>query len=367
MIEEGGVYSDKGIKKLIERGLICSKEAVNENQIQPSSLDLRLGEMGYCLPFSSISSNGNFEEFLKNNSSYDVDLSKNGFLHKNCVYVFELQEYLKLPPGISGRVNPKSSIGRIDVHVRLIAENGTSFDKIPYGYSGKLWVEIYPRSFDIIVRKGDCLNQLRFFDSNTCCLDEDCLKKINKNYGLLFESNNDTECLLSEGKGLFNGIFSLTLDLDERFPGFVSKENAPPVDLSKRDLPFSEYFDKVYLSKGLGKGLIVNSNSFYILSSKEIISIPANLCSEMVDIETDAGEVRVHYAGFFDPNFRAQATLEVRNFGQPFLLTDGQRIGSFKFYRMKDLPEVLYGEKGKGSHYQGQHGPKLAKYFDMNK
>ena len=365
-MEKIGVYSDIDIKNLIGDRIVYSDKDIIDSQIQPSSLDLRLGKRGFCLPFSSVSSGEDFESFLKNNSSYEIDLNYNGFLHKDCVYVFELQESLRLPSGLSGRVNPKSSIGRIDVHVRLIAENGCSFDNIPDGYNGKLWIEIYPRSFDVVVREGDCLNQLRFFDSGLSSVGKDELKKIDGDLGLFFCSKDESSCSLVDGDNVIEDSICSTLDLDRDNPGFVARENAPPVDLSRRDLPFSEYFERVYLSGRDKNSLIINSNSFYILSSKEIISIPSDFCSEMVDIKTDSGEVRVHYAGFFDPNFRAQATLEVRNFGQPFLLVDGQKIGSFKFYKMESSPKVLYG-KDKGSHYQSQKGPKLAKYFDMSK
>ncbi|GEM_PF-5658 len=362
--EGKGVYSDDGIRSLIDRRVICSNNKINESQIQPSSLDLRLGSRGFCLPFSSVPSGTNFDSFLERNCSYDIDLSKNGFLHKGCIYVFKLQESLNLPEGIGGRINPKSSIGRIDVHVRLIVEGGRSFDKIPFGYKGDLWIEVYPRSFDIIVHEGDCLNQMRLFDFGIDCLDASELNELNRSQGILFDSKTG-DGLSGNSFIVDDNIVSASLDLDENNPGFVAKHNTPPIDLSRRDHLFSEYFDKVYLSGEDKKQIIVGPNSFYILSSKEVVSVPKDFCSEMMDIETDSGEVRVHYAGFFDPNWNAQATLEVRNFGQPFLLRDGQKIASFKFYPMKSSPRELYGSSEKGSHYHRQNGPRLAKFFRM--
>jgi dCTP deaminase len=358
-----GVYCDEGLRELIKRGVVYSRDEIKESQIQPSSLDLRLEDRGFCLPFSSVSSDNDFASFLEKNSSYDIDLNRNGFLHKGCVYVFKLQESLNLPEGVGGRVNPKSSIGRIDVHVRLIAENGKSFDRIPFGYKGDLWIEIYPRSFDIIVHKGDCLNQMRLFDIGTDCLSNFELKELDRSHGLLFDSGGNR---LGDSSFISEDIVFMRLELDENNPGFVAKHNAPPIDLSRRDHVFSEYFDRVYLSGSGKKQIIVGQNSFYILSSKEVINVPKDFCSEMTDIETDSGEVRVHYAGFFDPNWSAQATLEVRNFGQPFLLKDGQRVASFKFYPMKSSPGGLYGSSEKGSHYHKQKGPKLSKFFVMN-
>jgi dCTP deaminase len=360
--EKRGVYSDEGIKDLIKKRIIFSEKEIGDDQIQPSSLDLRLGGKGFCLPFSSLPSDGDFDSFLKNNCSYDIDLNKNGFLHKGCIYILKLQESLDLPEDVGGRINPKSSTGRIDVHVRLITENGEVFDKIPFGYKGDLWVEIYPRSFDIIVHEGDCLNQMRLFDSGTECLSNFELGLLNGKEGLLFEPEGD--CCFEKNVGVFDdNVVSMSLELDKDNPGFVARHDAPPVDFSRRDHVFSDYFDRVYLSGKNKDYIIVGQDSFYVLSSKEIIHVPGDFCSEMADIETDSGEVRVHYAGFFDPNWNAQATLEVRNFGQPFLLKDGQKIASFKFYPMKSSPKELYGVSGKGSHYHKQKGPRLAKYF----
>jgi dCTP deaminase len=155
-----------------------------------------------------------------------------------------------------------------------------------------------------------------------------------------------------------------TLELDPRNPGYVAKKNAPPVDLSKKQRA-SDYFDKISLNSD--GHVIVDKDAFYILSSREVVRIPKDSCAEMSDVETTSGEFRSHYAGFFDPNFNAQATLELRNYGSPFLLVNGQKIASLKYYPMKIMPDKAYGEGKLKSNYQGQRGPKLAKYFDSSK
>jgi dCTP deaminase len=363
-----GVYSDDQLKGLIREKIIFAEEEIGEKQLQPSSLDLRLGSQAFRMPFSSVPVNGDFEDFLKNNSSYGIDLEGQNFLHKNEVYVIRLQEGLFLPPHMAARANPKSSIGRTDIHVRLITDNGNSFDEIPVGYRGNLWLEVCSRSFDIKTRPGDCLNQLRLFDKGLECLERKELESLHRDSGLLARLN------LKKGVGFsgeefekFVGVDRVytSLDLDPKNPGYVAKRNAPLVDLSLKDCPASNYFDKISLDRN-GQ-MIADKDAFYILSSKEIVHIPQSTCAEMSDVETASGEFRSHFAGFFDPNFNAQATFELRNYGVPFLLVGGQKIASMKYFPMKTLPLRPYGGGDVGSHYQGQKGPRLAKFFDMEK
>lgn len=362
-----GIYSDGGLKRLIDNEIILSDGKIEDDQIQPSSLDMKIGNEVYCMPYSSVSFKGNFESFLSNNNLYKFNLEDNGFLHKGSVYVVKLQERVSLPKELIGRANPKSSSGRIDVHVRMLTDDGGAFDSIPSGYNGNLWLEIYSRSFNLSLNEGTSLNQLRIMDNQLSSLGDVELECLQREDGLLSVINDGKPVLLDAGKSrdlIRNGRVYTTLELDADNPGFVAKSNAPLLDLSKRNLPASAYFDKIRLD---GSGFVVDSDSFYILSTEEAVNIPTDHCAEMVDVETISGEFRSHYAGFFDPGFFSQATLELRNYGQPFLLSKDQRIASLVYHRLKELPERDYGSEGVVSHYQGQKGPSLAKFFDSKK
>jgi dCTP deaminase len=249
-----GVYPDKEIRQLIEQGVITSSKEIQPSQIQPASIDLTMGKILYHMPYSSIPK-GNVDEFLNTRASYRVDLEKNGFLHKGNIYVAELNESLNLPPNIQAKANPKSSIGRIDVHVRLITEDGRYFDEVPAGYKGKLFLEIYPISFDIILSPNSSLNQIRFFDIETEKLSSGMLGYLSK-YETLLTNKGEK---LQEDSFINDDFVQLTLDLSEDTIGYVARHDAPPIDLSKRDLPLSKYFSKVNI---VNNGIIIQKILF---------------------------------------------------------------------------------------------------------
>lgn len=368
-----GVYPDKGIEKLIQEGIISSENKIEENQIQPSSLDLRLGDIGFCIPYESFPLKNNskkLEDYFKSISHYELDFGKNNFLHHGKIYAIKLQERLSLPEGLKAKSNPKSSIGRTDIHVKLITENGVSFDKVSQNYKGDLWLQIISGSFDIKVSPGLSLNQIRFSDISANESDNNELKSIHRKWGILydyFNSNNFKKVgMKSIEKYIKDRKISIGINISENLPkgivGYIAKKNIPhPVDLSKRDHSIEEYFDIIPFSK---KGIIINPSDFCILSSYEIVNIPKGYCAEVVDIDTSSGEFRTHYAGFFDPGFKAQAVLEVRNFGiAPILLRHKQRIANLEFSQLEELPKRVYGGKKIKSTYQNQNGPKLSKFF----
>ncbi len=359
-----GVVSDKEIKKLISDGSILSKSGIREEQIQPSSIDLTIGAKGFCVNSSSIPESDNLTDFFQSRSNYKLDLSKETFLHKGYVYVVQLNEFLKLPEYLQAKANPKSSIGRTDIHVRLITENGKSFDKIAGGYKGELWIEICPRSFDIICKEGISLNQLRVFNTNSRGLNSGELSTLHKEEGILFYPIQKMKKIDSLENLLDNGELNIRLDLSNKISGYTAKKYAPPVNLLRKDNRASEYFEMVNIKN---KEIIISEDSFYILNSFEIINIPEGYCAEFLEVDTSSGEFRAHYAGFFDPGFCAQGVLELRNIGgTPFTIKDKQKIATVRYFQLKELPEKVYGRKI-NSTYQGQKGPKLAKFFDMKK
>ncbi len=360
-----GVISDRGIMEFIRKGRIYSSKEIKELQIQPSSIDLTLGSKGFCLPSSEIPIVRNLEEFFQSTASYEIDLSEERFLHSGQVYVVKLNEGLKLPEHFRAKANPKSSTGRVDVHVRLLCEKGEQFDNVPKGYKGNLWLEICPNSFDIVCKEGISLNQLRIFNTNSRGLNNGELYDLHQEEGILFELNNgrrrkvrNIEYFIDE-EGL-----NIRLDLSRKISGYVAKKGAPAVNLLRRDNPASEYFEEVSPKKGK---ITVSKDSFYILNSSDIIRIPDGYCAEVLPVDTNYGEYRAHYAGFFDPGFNAQGVLELRNTGVTDInLKDRQKIAKIRFFHLKEPSVNIYGKKIK-SNYQGQKGPQLAKFFDVSK
>ncbi len=358
-----GIFSDEGLKNLIDENIIKLEEPLVEGQIQPSSIDLRLGSRGFCIPYSSLPIKGSLEDYFEDVAHYPLDFDRNDFLHKGKVYVVELQESLNLPEYFAARSNPKSSIGRTDIHVRMVTDRGEVFDNVPYGYKGKLWLEIIPHSFDIKLKRGISLNQLRVFDVGIKNLIDDELKCAHREEGLVFEKVRGKKKKIKE-LSLEEGVVYMSINLKGNLAGYVARADAPPVDLLRKDHPASKYFNEI---KAIDGELVVQRNLFYILNTVEIFNIPTDSCGEMCDIKTELGEIRAHYAGFFDPGFCAQAVAELRNLGDPFLLKHGQRVGGIEFFRLKSPSKVAYGAKSLKSFYQGQEGPRLAKFFDAKK
>jgi dCTP deaminase len=357
-----GVYSDVDLRKAMDSKVITSEVEIKPEQVQPSSIDLTLGNVGYCLPYSSIpgcNSLGNYFEYIKNYRMDDI--SKGVHLHKGQVYVVRLNERLNLQGSsisLGARANPKSSIGRTDIQVRLITDGCSEFDNVNVGYNGGLWLEIIPRSFDIKIKSGIALNQLRIFNHKEA-VSYDQLMTVHKEEGLVFENGRKVKM----NRSLDGDLVHLTCDLSRNVGAYVARNDCPcAVDLTKRDNPFSMFFSPVYTKD---KSIILNPNSFYIMSSNEEVNIPKDFCCEMGDVETSIGEFRAHYAGFFDPGFRARAVLEVRNHGMAFMIKHKQPIASMIYYPLVRDSEMLYGTSG--SNYQGQNRLTPAKFFDRDK
>ena len=354
---EGTVYVDSAIKGFIESGVIKhSSQEIDEKQIQPSSLDLRcgFGKRIWHMPYSSIPK-GNIMDFLNSRSDYGFDLTEKRFIHKKNVYIIELEEKLTLPKDISAKSNPKSTTGRSDIHTRLITEDGQSFDDIRRGYEGRLFLEIVSNSFNLFIPPGHSFNQIRFFNGIGKKLDQGMLEYLARSESLLLNADGNS---IDGEKFIRDGAVYLTLDLEKT--GYKVRDDAPAVDLSSGEefYPASRYFEKVNLNED---GLMIIPDSFYLLNSKEVVTIPQDHCAEMVDISTTLGEFRAHYAGFFDPYFRDFGTMEVRNAGNtPFLLRNGQPISSLVFYALIGKPSEVYG-KERGSHYRG--GRVFPKFF----
>lgn len=335
MAEPDGVLSDRELEAMIAEGAIRAENEIDMGQVQPASLDLRLADDVYRIRASFLPGKAGSVGRLLHESDlqmHRMDISRGAVLETGCVYLALLSESLALPPGISGRANPKSSTGRLDVFTRLITDHGEAFDDVPEGYHGPLYLEISPRTFSILARQGDRLNQIRL------------------------------------RRGPFKPVKDLTFSVDLAGPahqpvGWRARRHAGVVDLQKIGKhAVTDYWEPVFTHRGR---VVLQPDEFYILASKEQVKVPASQAAEMAPIAPELGEFRAHYAGFFDPGFGgneggSRAVLEVRTRDVPFIIEDGQSVGKLVFEPMAGKPKQLYGKSG--SHYQGQ-GLKLSKHF----
>jgi dCTP deaminase len=358
-----GILPAHGIRNMIRDQQIWAvngqKSGVLEDQIQPASLDLRLGDTAYRIRASFLPGvSGQVMQKLEMLAFHKIDLTDGAVLETGCVYLVPLMEALALPERTGGFANPKSSTGRIDVFTRVITDFGVEFDKAPPGYKGHLYLEVSPRTFPVLVRAGSRLSQIRFRRGNPAHSDAE-IKRLHQ------------ESALVDGLANIDGGLALSIDLaGEKQTGLIgyrAKRHAGLIDVDRVNaLPMNEYWEPIY---NHGKNqLILDPDEFYILASRESVSIPPTHAAEMVPFNPLVGEFRVHYAGFFDPGFGAglegkgsRAVLEVRSREVPFILEHGQVIGRLIYERLTDRPEVLYG-KSLSSNYQRQ-GLRLSKHF----
>lgn len=355
-----GILPSQAIAGLIDRGAVRLVEALAENQLQPASLDLRLGAIAYRVRASFLPQPGtDVQSKLDDLALHTISLSQGAVLETGCVYIVPLLESLALPSDVEASANPKSSTGRLDVFTRVIADGVAAFDQIPAGYRGPLFAEICPQTFPIVVRKGSRLSQIRFRIGAAANTDVQ-LKELHAR-----------EHLVSDGIADIAGGIALSVDLagdKDGLIGFRARRHTGVVDVDKpASCPVEDYWDPIY-ARGK-KRLILDPDQFYILASKEAVHVPPTHAAEMVPFNPLVGEFRVHYAGFMDPGFGhdpaggkgSRVVLEVRSHKVPFILEHGQIIGRLIYEQMTEIPNIIYGRDLK-SNYQGQ-GLKLSKHF----
>ncbi len=362
-----GVLSDDMIKTAIGRGYVSAGEfLISDGQIQPASLDLRLGEWAHRLRASFLPHPQPVEVKLKELSQGEINIHNGGFLEHRVPYLIELKEQLSLPSWLRAKANPKSSTGRLDVFTRVISDNSYQFDEIPRGYRGKLYLEVVPISFPIKVAEGLSLNQLRFAAGNATRIDDEGIRDVHRKTPLLYRGKAP---LTDDELALANGLL-LSVDLSgdpDGIVGYKARSHTRLLDLCSGDrIEQEDFWEPVRAERS--RRIVLEPEAFYLLLSREGVAIPPALASEMVAYDPTSGELRTHYAGFFDPGFGygasspygAQAALEVRAHDVPFVVEDGQAVCKLGFEHMAQQPVRLYGATG--SHYQNQMTT-LSKYF----
>ena len=376
--KSAGILSSQEILDLISKKIINSEQKINNDAIQPASIDLRLGNKAWRVPASFLPGKGNkVSSRLKDLAMHEFSIIDGAVLECGCVYIVKLLESVSLTDDLSGIANPKSSTGRLDVFTRLIVDGAQEFEAVPAGYEGSLYLEISPRTFSVLVRTGSRLNQLRIKRGTSFTSDKE-MEILQEHVGLV--RNKDSLELPDKIK---NGVpLSVDLKGENGIVGFKARKHTMLIDVDKPNFYKRELFwEKIttedlihstnFSKKNNGSGaLILSPDAFYILASKEYVSVPSNYAAEMRAYDTKVGEFRAHYAGFFDPGFglselgasKTRAVLEVRSHDVPFLIEQGQTVCRLVYEPMSSIPKHLYGEVGSASNYQAQ-GLKLAKHF----
>ena len=352
-----GILPAQAIRALVRGGEVSADAGIDDDMVQPASLDLRLGPAAHRVRASFLPGPGvAVEDKIRRFEVHRLDLSDGAVLERGCVYIVPLQERLALGDRLSAFANPKSSTGRLDVFTRVITDHATQFDVVRNGYRGPLYAEVSPRTFGILAREGSRLAQLRF-QSRGARVGSDDLWRMNREIGLI-----DAEPVRDE----IREYASLRLKLDlsgeaaDGLAGYRAQKHTRAVDVDRTGhYDPAEFWEPI--RRPAGQGIILDPHDFHILVTREEITVPPDHAAEMVAYDTRMGEFRVHYAGFFDPGFGHdpdarrgnRAVLEVRSHDVPFLLEHEQVIGRLHYERLTEASDKLYGP-GIGSSYQGQ-------------
>lgn len=362
-----GILPSQDITKLISAGHITATPSIDPAHIQPASLDLRLGDIAHRVRASFLPGpNSTVEAKIKELRMTRVDLTGAPVFENDCVYIVPLVEELNLPESISGKANPKSTTGRLDIFTRLITDYGTVYDRVPQGYKGKLYAEIASRTFTVGIRAGMRLSQLRFVRGIPDSRDMARIRRLDEEETLVYmDDANPVKAQIDRG-------LRITINLEARQPAEViaykAKRNAPVIELDRVGYyPVEEFWEILYENRS--KNLILAPGDFYILASRERVRVPAEFAAEMVPFDPADGEFRIHYAGFFDPGFGygandikgTRAVLEVRAHEVPFLMEHGQLVGRLNYMPLLSRPDKIYGTNI-GSSYQ-QQALTLSKQF----
>ncbi len=364
-----GVLPSQSLRAAIAREwIVAGPWRILPESVQPASVDLRLGDHAWALRCSFLpDSDSTVEQKIEDLAFETIDLRDGATLERDRPYLVPLIEELRLPGEIRAKANPKSSTGRLDVFTRVLTDRSHRFDEIAAGYRGKLYLEVVPRTFAIRVKTGLALNQVRLMREDARLSDEQ-LVALHRQTPLLYRNSHPlSESELSLADGLF-----VRLDVsgsEDSIVGYRAKKNSLPIDLTKVGaLKWQDYWEPVHPERG-GR-IVLEPEIFYLLLSAEGVSIPPSYAAEMLAYDPTAGELRTHYAGFFDPGFGysrdgsthgSRAALEVRARDVSFMVEHGQPVSKLAFERMAQEPDVLYGEDV-GSNYQGQQ-TMLSKHF----
>ncbi|MBX3475092.1 MAG: 2'-deoxycytidine 5'-triphosphate deaminase [Planctomycetes bacterium] len=373
-----GTLPSQEIEALVAAGAVRSAAGIAPEQVQPSSLDLSLSVEAYSMTGSLLPlGNEKVRDLIERFARYPINLREPAVLVRDNVYLVRLRENFALPDDVAAYANNKSSTGRIDLQTRVICDGNPRYDKVPQGYSGELWLEVIPKSFDVRLRNGDCLNQVILYRGRDVLDAPQMLKLFGqpegrrkaRSSGILHDASGNT---LGMDAVADDGALLMTLDLNQDIVGYVAKKSLKPKPIDLAAIGSHEpddYFEPI--KKPRDGALFLRQNAFYIFSTFEYISVPPDYAVEMLPYDTSAGEFRAHYAGFFDPGFGygkegevkgTPAVLEVRPYEDDLIVRHRQPVCKMAYERLTARPDKLYGV-GVKSNYATQRGPRLSKFF----
>lgn len=357
-------YND--LVKLIENKSISSNNKLLK-QVQPSSIDLTISNEAYRMPGSILPlPDEDIESLIGSMALEKINIDNGYILSRGQVYLIKLNEKFNLPESLEAYTNSKSSIGRLDLATRTISNNNPRYDRICPGYNGDIWVELIPRSFDIIVNTSDSLNQAIFFE-NRKVLNNSELHDAYKNQPLLWTKNNHR---VSPDDCIVDDKVVMTVDLNKKIVGYAAKRSHMPINLRNiHHYNCKDFFNPIYKSSNF---VYLEKDHFYIFSTCEKIVVPNNLACEMMAYDPTAGEFRSHYAGFFDPGWGIidriqegrEAVLEIRSHENDFIIRHGQPICAMVYEELTGPSGMLYGQLD--NNYADQKGLMLSKHFKNN-
>lgn len=400
--EEGGgdrvkvALVDCELHDLVKSGAFeCGVRSLEE-YVQPASIDIPIGRQCFLLRDKVLPFKRKVDTLLEEEelvlSKQQVEQGGKFLLLRGQTYLFPCGS-VKLGPEQFGSLSPKSSIGRVDLMVRGIFDECGLYDTITG--EGSLWMEVTPRSFNVSVREGQALSQLMVFETRRASDVTSTpapLPPLSKEAVLSFDELGNQLPL-----HVHRGMLVLSLDVapfkntdsgsdvdndssaaataaagaeDKQFlVGYEAIPTSAVLDLSTvKANCAADFFRPVYRNPNK-MCVTLEKDKFYILSTKERIAIPTHLSAEMVPFSQHVGELRAHYAGFFDPGFGygregeikgTAGVLEVRPH-ETITVYDGQPICLMEFFNNSKPPKEPYGFAQ--NHYQNQRGPRLAKYF----
>ncbi len=361
-----GILPSQALRRFVQRRVLRAITPIDESQIQPASLDLRLGASAYRMRASFLpGADATVNEKIAQYAMHEVQLDDGAVLERGCVYVVRLEESVHLPRDYYCVGNPKSSVGRLDVFTRLIADGATEFDLVRTGYQGPLYAEISPLTFSIVVRRGSRLSQLRI-KRGSPVFGRDARRRLHEQ--VLEPSSHDNRGIEPTLRGALPITINLRAHGGSNLIGYRARRHAPLLDIDRvGHYAPTDYWETITAADD--GSLILDPDHFYVLASREAVAVPPDHAAEMVAYDTLFGEFRVHYAGFFDPGFGygpspehgARAVLEVRSHDVPFMVEHGQLIGRLAFEPLAAQPDKTYGADI-GSSYQRQ-GLALSKHF----
>jgi len=377
---EPGVLPYQDLLRAVDEEIVKASKAIPRENVQPASLDLRLGHEAHRMRCSFLPDQESVSSKLKEYLLDTIDLREGAVLEPDRPYLIPLQERVNLPPTMRARANPKSSTGRVDVFTRVVTDRNHRFDDIPAGYSGPLYVEVVSRTFSVRIKEGMTLNQLRLAVGETRVSDEDLVKTHDAD-AMIYDTRNRK---IPDGQMVMHDGLFLTLDLEgeDGLVGYRARRNSRVLDLTRIGVHrVRDFWEPVYREADAPR-VVLEPDDFYLLISNEAVRIPPEYASEMSAYAESAGELRSHYAGFFDPGFGhvprppkpvkgprprrpppgSRAVLEVRARDVPFMVEQGQPVCRLTYETVRAVPTLLYG-KETGSNYQGQKAM-LSKHFE---